>query len=312
MDVFYNSTFNSFSPLSIYAKNIVDIKTGEKIFEGLGFLYKDFDCIKDKTVSIGEITPNIFFECYDQLNEETKKKMTDVALKYFLKHQSIGYLTNEGYIVPLQTFKDKFALGSSVSHPDFAKNYEIFMNEELLNAFYEGTLITKDTINEYYDGNALMYYVNGDTISDEEFFETIGKNNKHGYIGQGIVDVLKSIGWTEKNEIKNNNIYYVDKEIDFPEDKTNSVIMRKQYELLELEETETEEPTEQLIEQPPVEQPPQIQPPIEKAIKQTNILPDNATEDKDDENTVNLDDDDIDEMKDHVSDSENDSENENN
>jgi len=232
----YDSKFIGMAPLTVFAKNIVDIKTKERIFKDLGFYYKEFNCIKDQedVESIKDINEKHRLECYKQLNEKTKEIVSRIAMNYFLKSKSIGFLTDADTIVPLQTFENMFHPGSSVVHIQFNKYDEIREDPEKKTEFLKGNLITKENISEYYDPEALMYYTQGDSLSNEEFLETIAKSNTYGLIGPGIVEAIKTLGWKEKGSTENesNDVYYVDEnEIIYPEQNSFKYINMKLYEI---------------------------------------------------------------------------------
>ncbi|KAG4101642.1 hypothetical protein H8356DRAFT_1033529 [Neocallimastix lanati (nom. inval.)] len=240
----YDSKFIGLSPLTVFAKNIVDIKTKEKLFKDLGFYYKDFNCIKDQedVEAIKDVLEKHRLECFKQLDEKTKETVTNIAMKYFLKSKSIGFLTDAGKVIPLQTFEDMFHPGSSINHIQFDKYDEIRDDPEKKTEFLKGTFITKENISDYYNEEALMYYTQGDSISNEEFLETIAKSNAHGLIGPSMVEALKTLGWTEKGkESESKRIYYFDeKEVPYPEQNTFKYVNMKIYEITMSQQTSEE------------------------------------------------------------------------
>jgi len=58
----------------------------------------------------------------------------------------------------------------------------------------------------YYDDNYILYLTTGADISVEEMMEHYPNNNnnnkKHPIIGNGIVKIKKTLGWTEKGKKK--------------------------------------------------------------------------------------------------------------
>jgi len=231
----YESKFIGMSPLTVFAKNIVDVKTKERIFKDLGFYYKEFDCIKDQedVEAVKDIVEKHLLECYKKLNEKTKETVTRIAMNYFLKSNSIGFLTDAGTILPLQTFENMFHPGSSIAHIQFDKYDEIREDPEKKTEFLKGNFITKENISKYYNQEALMYYTQGDSISNEEFLETVAKSNTHGLIGPGMVEAMKTLGWTEKGGKENtSDVYFVDEnEITYPEQNSFKYVNMKLYEI---------------------------------------------------------------------------------
>jgi len=247
-----------FTPLSIFEKYIVDINSKEKVLEGLNNLYQEFNnCLKDKKLS------NDKKKCYESVSPNSKKLMSEIPTKYYMKKDSIGFLTNDNtVVVPLQTFESEYGSGSSVCHSRI--DYEAFMDaydkyennikkdlkgefnekykslncnnsvseacnqlnemlpsldEEINN--YAKTEEAKDlywekNISKYLDENFLMNFVTLQHFTSDYLLSTVGKNNRHGIIGNGIVDIFKTIGWTEKGQLKSDAIYYVVDDIDFP------------------------------------------------------------------------------------------------
>ncbi|ORX78625.1 hypothetical protein BCR32DRAFT_269958 [Anaeromyces robustus] len=223
-----NSKFLMFSPLSIFTKNIVDINTKEYLFKNLSLLHKEFNCFDNdndndnNNILMNNLIEKKYFQCYEQLSEKTKKLVTKIAKDYFLKEKSIGFLINENHVIPLQTFNEIFYPGSSVIHIDFEKNNEIPDDDDT------SFLLNKDNIKYYYKEDTLLYYTQSDNVTNEEFLEIVGKNNKYGLIGPGIIEILKTMGWTEKGESRSSyDIYYVDNDYIFPEQNTFKYITIK-------------------------------------------------------------------------------------
>jgi len=245
----YDSKLRSVSPLTVFSKYIVDIETKENLFEDLGFLYKDYDCF-DKDLIIREITSKKCYKCYNELNEKNKKAMDNIT-NHFLKSQSIGFLTNRGTVVPLQTFTNEFHPGSSIVHTQFNRYDEIRNDPDSRKKFVKGTFINKENIFDYYDKEALMYYSQTDSITDDVFIETVGKDNHEGIIGQGILDILKTLGWNEKGDKRSDDVYYYDDTIFVPSQNTFKFVNMKLYELTVMppEHQDQQEPQEQEQEQ---------------------------------------------------------------
>ncbi|OUM68443.1 hypothetical protein PIROE2DRAFT_58095 [Piromyces sp. E2] len=266
----YDAKLKSVSPLSVFSKYIVDIKTKESLFEDLGFIYKDYNCFDDNLI-IKDITSKKCFKCYSGLSEKIKKSIDNIT-NHILKSKSIGFLTNKGTVVPLQTFNNEFHPGSSIIHTQFDRNDEIRNDPDSRKRFVKGSFINRKNILEYYDKEALMYYTQADSITDDEFIRTVGKNNREGFIGQDTIDILKTLGWNEKGDKKSDTIYYYDDSIFVPEQNTFKFVNMKLYELTTMPLTEQQ--SEQQSEQQPKAEPeqPKKQPETKKS-KETVIPP---------------------------------------
>lgn len=246
-----------FTPLSIFEKYIVDINSKTKVLEGLENLYQEFsNCLKDGNLSTDKK------KCYESLSPNSKKLMSEIPTKYYMKKDSIGFLTNDNTVVPLQTFEAEYGSGSSVCHSrtdyeafkeeydkyesnmrkelqaDFNEKYQSLncdtsvseactklkemlpsldeeidsyvKTEEAKNSYWE------KNISKYFDENFLMNFVTVSEFTSDYLLSTVGKNNRHGLIGNGIVDIFKTMGWTEKGQLKSDKIYYVADDINFP------------------------------------------------------------------------------------------------
>ncbi|ORX48391.1 hypothetical protein BCR36DRAFT_354699 [Piromyces finnis] len=241
----YDSKLKAVYPLSIFSKYIVDIETKEKLFENLELLYKEYDCFEEDLI-IKDITSKKCYKCYNELSEKTKKSIDNIT-EHFLKSKSIGFLINKEDVVPLQTFNNAFFPGNSVIHTQFDKNDEINDDPDKKKKLIQGTLINKKNIFDYYNKEALMYYTQSDAITNDEFIETIGKDNYEGLIGQDTIDILKTLGWNKKGEKKSDDTYYYDSSISIPEKNTFKFVNMKLYELttMPLEDYQEREEQEQ-------------------------------------------------------------------
>jgi len=211
---------NGFYPLSAFEKNIVDMNTKERIFKNLGSIYKEYNkCIPNGSVLLNEFTEKVMSECYQNFSNEVKASLAPIT-HYYSSFESIGILTNDGRVEPLFTFDGYYNFGSSVHHTDY-KQYPSLLyclnnNPELKARYNQAEFFDETSIETYIDEEYVMYYRIDDNISKDLFLRTVGKNNKHGLIGQGIVEILKSIGWTEKGEQRSNDMYYVDESFIIP------------------------------------------------------------------------------------------------
>ena len=56
-------------------------------------------------------------------------------------------------------------------------------------------------------------------------------NENHPLIGNDIVEVMKTLGWTEKGKRKSNKTYYLDESINIPESNDFKYFYMKKYEI---------------------------------------------------------------------------------
>jgi len=228
MDELNNSKVLKFNPLSVYDKNIVSLKTGEKIFENLQSFYKEINdkCLPKDGLEFKNINNKFYKECFEKLNIDTQNNITHVVEDYYYKGNSLGILTKDGDVVPIQTLEGRFLLGSSIHHPRSSiieeyYNAIVIKNDasEFVDLIDSKTgKLTNQAAKEKYDGNFVLYYVGFDDLTFEEKLEVAAKNNnKYGLIGDGIVKVLKTLGWTVKGEKRSDDIYYVDEGFNIPE-----------------------------------------------------------------------------------------------
>jgi predicted SprT family Zn-dependent metalloprotease len=223
-----NSQVKGFTPVTVYEKNIVDVVTKQYLFSNLTSLYKDLNCNGGKPFLVKELTDTKYTECYNKMNPEIKKLSSSVAMDYYIRENSIGILTKDGTVVPLQTFDDQYAEGSSVAHVQFPDHSSLALLAR--NSTSTSDMFNENNIEDYLDSEFLMYYA-ALNISKETYLKTVGKNNPHGVIGPGIVKVLTTLGYTEKGQQKDDKVYYVDNSIDYPE-QTKFEYLFKVYELI--------------------------------------------------------------------------------
>jgi len=263
-DYVQNIEIVSFAPLNIFQKYIVDLVYKKPIFDKLGYLHDEFKCfdhIKQSEWANGE---NI--KCYNNLSAETKQNISEIALNYFSQYKSIGFKTNNGTIVPLQTFDNIFAPSASVGHVavhylDVA--FELMsqglpLPEELFDESKNYLLYTEENIEKYVDNNFLMYYL-ATNATNEVLMKTVAQGNKHDLIGPGIVDILTTLGWTEKDEERAQDMYYVADDVIVTE-LTVDVLNIKKFELDSKAGIANEQPffplpTDQPISSVPIDQP---------------------------------------------------------
>jgi len=108
--------------------------------------------------------------------------------KSFSTREAIGFRTYDGEVVTLQTFK-KYEPKSSISHI-----HSPFSCDSSIDCY-----IPKEKLEEV-DENYLMYY----TIITRPVNELVNRfssESSHGIVGEKIVKIMKTIGWTEKKDL---------------------------------------------------------------------------------------------------------------
>jgi len=196
-----------FYPFTIFEKYIVDLKNnGTYLFDNLASLYSDINCFNYYKGLDSIFFKNKYKECFQKLNDVMKEKILKVK-ELFLKPISIGFLTYNNKTVTLKTFPNAFHPESSISHIDYINYFK--SNDSM---YFDTKNITK-----YCNQDMLMYY-RISNVSNSTILSTVAKNNKYGLISSNILDILKTIGWTEKGGKKSNLTYYVDESIKYIDD----------------------------------------------------------------------------------------------
>jgi len=236
--------YDSFVPLSIYQKYLIDLNTNETIFDNLGFIHEAFNqCLESYDQSLLVTINDVAKDCFDNFNQETKDELVNIAQNYYVKNKSIGFLPDDNNLMIVQTFENDFLPASSISHND-SKQHNIVMEMSKIygeDIPQEYLVVSEQNAEELLDENFLMYY-HVVFLSRDFILKTITKNNKHGLIGPKIVSTLKTIGWTEKGDQFSDDLYYVDND-NVPEQNAVRYIM-KYYSLLSQQQALIELPVE--------------------------------------------------------------------
>jgi len=103
--------------------------------------------------------------------------------------------------------------------------------------------VKKEAILKYYDDNFIMYFSDDVDYTIEEMMEYFPNNKKHPLIGDGIVKIMTTMGWTEKGENRSNDIYRCIESIDIPESRAFQYMYRQRYEISNQDHIETESTT---------------------------------------------------------------------
>jgi len=272
MDQIIETEVSKYLPFTVFDKNLVSLKSGEKVFGKLKSYYKEVNkkCLsKDGSpLLLKETTDKKLSECFESLSSKTQETITRIIKEYLFESQTLGILTKDGDTVPLQTFNGQYLPGSSVSHPVNPLLEEIDKaiaenRTEFLNDVYNATTnkVYKESVSKYYDDNYVLYYADQDDLTVEEMLELLPNDKNHPLIGNGIIKVLKTLGWTEKGKRRSNKTYYLDESLIIPESNEFEYLYIRKYQISDHDtsstviETETiysmeEEPTSSVEEEP--------------------------------------------------------------
>jgi hypothetical protein len=115
-------------------------------------------------------------------------------VKSFTTREAIGFRTYDGEVITLQTFKEYEPM-SSISHI-----HTKFSCESAMNCFVPIEML--DEVDENY----LMYYIII-TRPVNELVKRYSSNSLHGFIGEKVMKIMMTIGWTKKQDLTDFNEY---------------------------------------------------------------------------------------------------------
>jgi len=265
LDQLINTEISKFMPFSVFDKNLVSMKSGEKLFSDIKSYYKEANrnCLPENgSLLLKESTEKSSSDCFESLSSKTRKIITRSIRDNFFETRALGILTNDGDMIPLQTLDGMFLPGSSVSHinnPIYEKVYTEIEegHPEFLEEIYDLSTgkFTKEAVIEYFDENFILYFSDEDDLTVEDMLELLPNNKKHPLIGDGIIKIMKTLGWTEKGKRESGKRYYLDESIDIPEANSFEYVYKRRYEISDHDtpstEIEIETTTVYLIEEQP-------------------------------------------------------------
>ncbi len=247
MSEILNIQIDTFRPFSVFDKHMVSMKTGKKVFDDMKFLYKEINqncLIKDGShVLLKDANDKYLSDCFKTLSPETQDNITHIVSDNFFEPDTLGILTSDGEIVPLQTMLGVYIPGSSVSHINnplydeyFKRIKENGFESEEVNELLElSGKFKEEYVLKYYDDNYLLYFSDEDDFTVEDMLKLLPNNKKHPLIGNGIIKVMKTLGWTEKGMKRNTKLHYLDETLELPAAGYFEYLNKKRYELLENE-----------------------------------------------------------------------------
>jgi len=239
-----NTQIKTFTPFSVFDKYLVSTKTGERVLKDIQFFYREANekCFpKDGSPLLLKVASDKYLSnCFKHLTPDTQEIITRITKDYFFDIETLGIETISGEIVTLQTMFGKYIPGSSVSHmnnPLYSEYYKK-IKENGKNSESVKEMLDPDTksfkienILKYYDENYILYFSDEVDFTVEQMLEKFPNNQKYPLIGDGIVKIMKTIGWTEKGKKRNNKIHYVDETLRLPNSKGYEYLYKRKYEL---------------------------------------------------------------------------------
>jgi len=176
-------SLNGWIPFTVFDRYIVEINNPSVyIYKGISEYLED---VQTHKYTSKEKLAEHFDHLDISLDTEVYSKHLVSA---FTNKKALGFKAYDGEIITLQTFKE-YEPQSSVSHihSPFScdSSFDCYVPKEKL----------KDV-----DENYLMYYTII-TRSINELVKRYSKDCKYGFIGKKIVKILKTMGWTEKNDM---------------------------------------------------------------------------------------------------------------
>jgi len=196
----YNYHLLGFLPFTVYEKHIVSINEPDT------YLYRTgFDEFYQKSINITSYSLDAQSSATDQFsvltdiykdiynNNNSADRYREIA-KLYKKHNTIGFKSNDGEVITLQTFNDKYLSSSSICHISVP-----YKCDELASC-------TSNKIDDY-DNDFLMYFNYPIQFKTSDMINRF--KNKYGLIGPKIMKILTTIGWTEKGQPADEKTYYV-------------------------------------------------------------------------------------------------------
>jgi len=177
--------FHGWVPFTVFDRYIVEVEHPDYyIHRGIQEFLEDVGV--HKFLSQGDIE-----NYFNNIDISPPTQMYSKSLVHsFCKREAIGFRAYDGEIIPLQTF-EKYEPMSSISHIHSPFSCSTSMNCNIPEEKF------KDI-----DDNYLMYY----TIISRPVNELVKRfscQSSYGFIGEKIIKVLKTIGWTEKQDLNN-------------------------------------------------------------------------------------------------------------
>ncbi|OUM60152.1 hypothetical protein PIROE2DRAFT_21129 [Piromyces sp. E2] len=211
--------FKKFYPISVFEKYIVtQSNPNEYIFENLTDMHKvqfphqEYYKFMNDTKKMDE---TYFKESYEIFISSSFYEPAKRIAQLYKQKNSVGFKAADGSVIPLQSFDGEYYKSVSINHIDIPKistysyyDYDPFNKNEIKN------YLNEDFILNY----TYMFMHKLDTIKS-----IVGKDNKYGIFGPGVIKMLTTLGWKLKDnkdsndsKISANINYKLATEIDIP------------------------------------------------------------------------------------------------
>jgi len=238
-----NTKVSKFLPFHIFDKYLVSLKTGEELFKDIPSYYKEANKVcfpRGSSLVMKDITEQYLKNCIKKISPETQDITSRIIRDNYFDFHTLGIKTYDGELIPLQTMSGQYSSGSCVSHINNPLYDEYFTRVKLygsesdqVNEMFDSVTgkFKIEYILKYYDENYISYFSDVDDFTVEEMLELLPNNQNHPLIGDGVVKILKTLGWNEKGETGNNKILYLDESLSIPETQGFKYLIKKVYEL---------------------------------------------------------------------------------
>jgi len=175
--------YQGWIPFTVFDRYIVEVsQPNVYIYSGIEEYLED---VKTHKIVSEENVINHVNNLDISLNTDVYSKS---LVSSFTTKKALGFRAYDGEIITLQTFKEYEPM-SSVSHI-----HSPFSCDSSIDCY-----VPKEKLNEV-DENYLMYYTII-TRSTNQLVDRYSRDCEYGFIGKKIVKILKTIGWTEREDM---------------------------------------------------------------------------------------------------------------
>jgi len=193
--------FEKFYPLSIYEKYIVtQSNPNDYIFQNLTDMYKvpyppqEYYKFMNDTE---ELDKTYLKESYQQFVSSSFYEPAKRIAQLYKQKGSVGFKAADGSVIPLQTFNGDYYKSVSVNHIDIPKMSTYF--------FYDYDPFNKNEIKNYLNEDFILNYTYMFMYKLKTIKSIVGKDNKYGIFGPGVIKILTTLGWKLKDDKKSKN-----------------------------------------------------------------------------------------------------------
>lgn len=189
--------YEGWVPFSIFDRYIVPTQNPDN------YLYKSLKGYFDHNIKFDVDNTNsaanaqAFIEQVQEMEKDTalSKAGSEVA-EYFTSLNAVGFHTKSGKVVELQTFDGNYESASSISHINVP--FTCTSSNSCDTTGSSG--ITEDY---------LMYFTVIGSYSTDNLITYFSSKSKYDLISSNLVDIMTTLGWTEKNSTQSNDKKFV-------------------------------------------------------------------------------------------------------